>query len=513
MPLLHLENISKSYGAKTVLDEISWKIEPGEHLGLIGRNGCGKTTLFHLLTGRHVPDQGVIHRHPGLSVGHLTQDPNLPEHATVLQTALEAFHELMDLRQRLQTLEDRMSESTPGDALLEEYGRLHDRYERQGGYALEAQAKAILFGLGFGEPDLDRPVHILSGGQKNRLALAQLLAQTPDLLLLDEPTNHLDLQAIEWLESYLSGYGGAFVLISHDRYFLDSTVRSIFELERGQLHHYPGNYTFYTEEKQLRQEQQQKTYERQQTYIEETEEFIRRNIAGQKTKLAQSRRKSLEKLEKVEGSTRQRDMLLRFATSGRGGNRVLVAENISKSFNGQTLFQKLDLVVRRGDRLGIVGANGSGKSTLLKLLVNRTPSDTGTIALGAGIQIGYYDQARQDLQPEHTVLEEVWSVTPQAQLGEMRNFLGAFLFSGDDIQQKIGTLSGGEQSRVALAKLMRSQTNLLVLDEPTNHLDIPSCAVLEQALDGYDGTLLAVSHDRFFLNRLVNRLLVLDTGG
>ena len=513
MPIIQLENVWKAYGANPVLTGVSWRIEPGDRVGLVGRNGCGKTTLFHLLTGRLLPDAGQIHRQRRLNIGYLAQDAVFEGNPTVIRAVMQGFQDLLDLRSRLTDLEARMASGESRDALLADYGRLRDRYEHGGGYALEARAQAILHGLGFLKKDFGLQAAILSGGQKNRLALAQLLACSPDLLLLDEPTNHLDLQALEWLESFLSDSNATFVVISHDRYFLDRTVKQILELEGGRLERYSGNYSFYAREGALRQRQRQKAYEAQQAYISQTEEYIRRNIAGQKTKQAQSRRKALAKLERVDRPAGERDIKIRFSAAARGSDRVLQIERLSKSYNGRHLFRDLDLILWRGDRLGIVGPNGSGKSTLLRLLVSQVAPDNGRISLGRGVRIGYYDQSRQDLHPDATVLDEVWSLTPDVPMEEIRTFLGAFLFSGDDVDRKIGNLSGGEQSRVAIAKLIRSGVNLLVLDEPTNHLDIASRIVLEDALAGFDGTLLAASHDRYFLNRLFNRLLLIEDGG
>ena len=512
MSLIHLENIWKAYGSEPVLNGITWRIEPGDRTGLIGRNGCGKTTLFHLLTGRLLPDRGSVHRGRNLNVGYLAQDPSFKAETTVLNAILEGFQSLLDLQHRLQVLESQMASGQSDPSCLEAYGRLRDQYEGRGGYALEARAKAILYGLGFQEADLELQVRVLSGGQQNRLALAQLLAGEPDLMLLDEPSNHLDIAAIEWLENFLSNTTGAFVVISHDRYFLDRAVGRIVELADGLLEHYAGSYTFYLGEAERRKGRRQKAYREQQAAIAKTEDYIRRNIAGQKTKQAQSRRKALEKLERVDRPSEDRDIHLRFASGSRGGDRVLQVEGLKKSFPGRPLFDRFDLILWRGDRIGIVGPNGSGKTTLLKLLTQQILPDAGRVSPGRGVQTGYYEQTRQDLRPDLTVLEEVWSVTPQAPVTEVRNVLGAFLFSGDDADQKIGSLSGGEQSRVALAKLMRTRVNLLALDEPTNHLDISSRVVLEQALEKFDGTLLVVSHDRYFLDRLVNRLLVLENG-
>ena len=512
MPLVQLESVHKAYGANTILIDLTWKIEAGSRIGLVGRNGCGKTTLFHLINGRLQPESGRIHTRRNLNVGYLAQDPELEDGSVVLDTVLDAFSDLLDMRRRLGILEGRLAESQEQPALLEEYGRLQHAYEARGGYEIGTRAKTILHGLGFAQADFETPVSLLSGGQKNRLALARLLVREPDLLLLDEPTNHLDLEAIEWLEGFLPAFDGAFVVISHDRYFLDRTIDRIVELENGSMAEYAGNYSFYSAEREQRLANRQKTYDRQQEYIQRTEDYIRRNISGQKTKQAQSRRKTLEKLDRLERTGREREFRLDFSAGERGGNRVVELEQISKAYGDTVLFEKLELLVRRGDRLGIIGPNGSGKSTLLKLLAGHVTPDSGTFKTGSNIQVGYYDQHRDELTPGHTLQDEIWAVNPDAPVGEIRSVLGAFLFSGDDVERKISSLSGGEKSRVALARLMRSETNLLVLDEPTNHLDIPSRDVLEGALKTYDGTLITVSHDRYFLNMLVDRLLVLGNG-
>ena len=510
--IIQLEDIWKSFGAYDVLTGIYWQIDPGDRIGLVGPNGCGKTTLLRLITEESPPDRGKLHRQRGLNIGFLTQEPAFDPECTVMDEALDAFADILDLQHRLHDLEKVMAEGENSDSLLNDYGHLRDQYEHMGGYATEARAKAILFGLGFCETDLKLPTQVLSGGQKNRLALAQLLAREPDLLLLDEPTNHLDLQAIEWLEYFLSEYAKAFVIISHDRTFLERTVTKIVDLERGVVEKYSGTYSFYIQEKEQRRAQQQKAYRAQRAHIERTEEYIRRNIAGQKTKQAQSRRKALEKLDRVERVVQQRDIALRFNAATRGGDRVLQVEDLTKAYPNRPLFSDLNFTLWQGERLGIIGPNGSGKTVLLKIFMEELAPDSGRVLPGKGLEIGYYAQTRQDLNPNLSVLEEIWSLTPSVPELEIRNFLGAFLFSGDDVERKTGSLSGGEQSRVALAKLMRAPLNLLVLDEPTNHLDIASRHVLENALETFEGTMIAVSHDRYFLNRLVNRLIVLGDG-
>ena len=510
--IIQLEDIWKSFGAYDVLTGIYWQIDPGDRIGLVGPNGCGKTTLLRLITEESLPDSGQLHRQRGLSIGFLTQEPAFDPECTVMDEALDAFADILALQHRLYDLEKIMAQGENTDAVLNDYGHLRDQYEHMGGYATEARAKAILFGLGFCETDLKLPTQVLSGGQKNRLVLAQLLAREPDLLLLDEPTNHLDLQAIEWLEHFLSDYANAFVSISHDRTFLERTVTKIVDLERGVVEQYSGTYSFYIQEKEQRRAQQQKAYRAQQAHIERTEEYIRRNIAGQKTKQAQSRRRALEKLDRVERIVQQRDIALKFNATTRGGDRVIQVENLTKAYPERPLFADLSFTLWRGERLGIIGPNGSGKSVLLKIFMEQLAPDSGRVIPGKGLEIGYYAQTRQDLNPNLSVLEEIWSLTPNVPEVEIRNFLGAFLFSGDDVERETGSLSGGEQSRVALAKLMRIPLNLLVLDEPTNHLDIASRHVLESALEAFSGTVVAVSHDRYFLNRLVNRLLVLGNG-
>ena len=510
--IIQLEDIWKSFGAYDVLTGIHWQIDPGDRIGLVGPNGCGKTTLLRLITEESLPDRGQLHRQRDLNIGFLAQEPTFDPECTVMDAALDAFADILALQHRLQNLEKIMAEGENSDAVLDDYGHLRDQYEHMGGYATEARAKAILFGLGFCETDLKLSTQVLSGGQKNRLALGQLLAREPGLLLLDEPTNHLDLQAIEWLEYFLSDYAKAFVIISHDRTFLERTATKIVDLERGVVEQYSGTYSFYINEKEQRRAQQQKAYRAQQAHIERTEEYIRRNIAGQKTRQAQSRRRALEKLDRVERVVQQRDIAIKFDAASRGGDRVLQVENLTKAYPDRPLFADLNLTLWWGERLGIIGPNGSGKSVLLKIFMAQLAPDSGRVIPGKGLEIGYYAQTRQDLNPHLSVLEEIWSLTPSVPEEEIRNFLGAFLFSGDDVERETGSLSGGEQSRVALAKLMRAPLNLLVLDEPTNHLDIASRQVLENALETFEGTVIAVSHDRYFLNRLVNRLIVLGDG-
>jgi len=512
MTLGRLDKISKSYGAHAVLDEVSWQVEEGERIGLIGPNGCGKTTLFRLMTGDLSPDEGTMVRKRGVQIGYLPQEPALDGTRTVLQETLTAFQSLIAMQAELARMEAEMASDRHNEALLHRYGALRERYEAQGGYGIEVEAKSVLSGLGFDEEGQAKPVEVLSGGEKSRVALAKLLCGRPDLLLLDEPTNHLDIEATEWLEAFLAKYPGSVVVVSHDRYLLDRVVSDMVELEDRRLEQYKGTYSEYVPEKARRKERQRKLYEEQQEEIARTEEFIRRNIAGQKTKQAQSRRKRLTKMERFERPKEERHVRLRFAPEQRGGNDVLVCEGLTKCYGDLTLFEDLTWVVRRGERVGIIGPNGAGKTTLLKILLGDEAPDAGWLRFGRHINVGYYDQERLDLNLEHSVLEEIWEMDPWRPEGEMRTFLGTFLFSEDDVFKRIGALSGGEQSRVSLCKLILSRANLLILDEPTNHLDIPSRMALEAALMRYEGTILAVSHDRYFLDRLANRILFMGMG-
>jgi ATP-binding cassette subfamily F protein 3 len=513
MTLLRAEHISKAFAGVAVLQDVSLQIEAHHKVGLIGANGSGKSTLLQILSGGLPPDHGTVERARRLDIGYLTQEMTLEGNRTLYEEVREAFRALLDMQTEMAALEAHLGQPNSSDSDLQRYGALLETFQAREGYAIQARVEATLFGLGFGVEDLQKPAARLSGGQKNMAALARVLLQAPDLLLLDEPSNHLDIVATEWLEGFIRDYQGAVVVISHDRYFLDRTVEQILEVERHRLVSYPGNYSAYVRAKAERLEQQRKAYEQQQAEIRRQEDFIRRNMAGQKTKQAQSRQKVLDRLERVaQPMADTRRMGLQFETNQRESHEVIICRKVHKSYGSHHVLRGIDFTVYRSEKVGLMGPNGAGKSTLLRLLMQQETADEGTLRLGRNTTVAYYDQEMEELNPDATVLDEVWQIDPLKPVGDIRSYLGRFLFSGDEVYNTIGHLSGGEKSRVALAKLMLSPANLLILDEPTNHLDIPAREALEYALAEYPGAVLIVSHDRYFLDRIVSRLLYLRDG-
>src|SRR5919201_3748360 len=513
MTLIRVEHVVKTFAGVPVLQDVSWQIEAGRNIGLIGANGSGKSTLLNIMSGVMAADSGTVERVRGLRLGYLTQEMTVEGDRTLYEEVREAFRPLLDMQAEMTVLESRLAQQTGSAADLQRYGTLLEEFNAREGYAMAARVEATLLGLGFRPTDLHTPVQHLSGGQKNMAALARVLLQEPDLLLLDEPSNHLDITATEWLEGVLRAYRGTVVVISHDRYFLDRVVDEIMELEQHRLQRYVGNYSAYVTARAARLEQQRKAYELQQAEIRRQEEFIRRNMAGQNTKQAQSRQKVLERLERVAKPTADNQrMQLRFTTQQRESHEVIVGRQVWKSYGERPVLRGLSCTVYRGEKVGLMGPNGAGKSTLVRLLMGEDTPDQGTLRLGRNVTVAYYDQEMHTLNAQNTILDEVWQVEPWRTVGDMRAYLGRFLFSGEEVFQRVGTLSGGEKSRVTLAKLMLSTANLLILDEPTNHLDIPAREALEQALVAYPGTLLIVSHDRYFLNRIISRLLYLRDG-
>ena len=514
--LFRLSEVHKSYGVQDVLRGTSLQVNPGEHVGLVGRNGAGKTTIFRLVRGEETADRGEVVRARGVKLGLLDQHVHFKPGSTVHESALAAFGRLQQIEHEMHELEHRMAEA--GDDLekiLERYSDLQQEFEHEGGFEYAARAEAILQGLGFEREMWSLETEKLSGGQQNRLGLACLLLAAPDVLLLDEPTNHLDVNAVEWLEEFLTNYPPGFVIVSHDRYFLDRCCRRIVELENGRASSYTGNYSDYLVEREERREAQQRAYDNQQQLIAKTEEFIRRNIAGQKTKQAKSRRKMLEKLERLDAVRHdQASGDFRLQAIERTGNHVLTVTDLTVGYPEKLLAAKISFILRRGECLGIIGPNGSGKTTFLKTIMKKIDPLAGEVRWGTKVQIGYYAQQLDDLDDRNEIIMELRRVAPAtATAGELRSFLAKFLFTGDDVYKHVRDLSGGEKGRLALAKLIYSRVNVLVLDEPTNHLDIPSREALEEALAAYEGTIITISHDRYFLDRVATQILALDGVG
>ena len=514
--LFRLSDVFKSYGVQDVLRGTSLQINPGEHVGLVGRNGAGKSTIFRLVRAEESPDKGEVVKARGMRLGLLDQHVHFEPGSTVHESALAAFGHLQQIEHEMHELEHAMAEAGADlEKILERYSDLQQQFEHEGGFEYAAKAEAILLGLGFDKETWTLGTSMLSGGQQNRLGLARLLLAAPDVLLLDEPTNHLDVHAVEWLEEFLQSYQSAYVIISHDRYFLDQACRRIVELENGKASSYTGNYSDYLIEREERREAQQRAYDNQQQLIAKTEEFIRRNIAGQKTKQAKSRRKMLEKLERIDAvRSEQSSGDFRLQAIERTGNHVLTVTDLVIGYPDKTLAGKISFILRRGECLGIIGPNGSGKTTFLRTILNKLEPLAGGVRWGTKVQIGYYAQQLEDLDDRNEIIMELRRVAPSsATAGELRSFLAKFLFTGDDVYKHVRDLSGGEKGRLALAKLIYSRVNVLVLDEPTNHLDIPSREALEEALSAYEGTIVTISHDRYFLDRVATQILSLDGMG
>ncbi len=523
--ILQLNGISKSYLGDPILSKITMKMERGDRIGLIGVNGAGKSTLLKIITGDLPYDEGDIFIGKGMKLGYLRQDSGLQPDHTIWTEMLGAFTELQEAEKELRELEMQMGEpsciNNPEklEQVMKIYASKSDWFSQQGGYDVEAKINSMLNGMGFGSIPTNTLIESLSGGQKTRLALAKILLEQPDLLLLDEPTNHLDFATLNWLESYLRGYQGAIIVISHDRYFLDALVNEIYEIERTHGTTYSGNYSKYVESKVKNRELMEKKYTMQQQQIAKMEDYIERNITmATSSKSAKNKRKQLERIDRLEKP--QKDLKhaqMTFATDKRSHKEVLKVKDVVLSYqledSKKILLQDIEFSLDRGDRVALVGPNGVGKSTLLKALLHELSPDRGVIAWGNGVTIGYYDQEQETLHPNNTVLQEVWSTFPSMEEARIRSVLGNFLFTKEDVFKKIASLSGGEKARVALAKLILQKANVLIMDEPTNHLDLFSKEVLEEALLQFDGTLLCISHDRYFLNKLANKLLELSPTG
>ena len=511
--LFRLSDIQKSYGGNEILRGVSFQINPNEKVGLVGRNGAGKTTVFRIITGEETADEGEVFKLSNLKIGLLAQHVDFTDDETVHTAALAAFQRLHDIEAEMRRLEHEMAENL-SDEVLEKYAELQSEFEHADGFTFTARAETILLGLGFTKEMWDLKTSNLSGGQKNRLGMARLLLSNPDILLLDEPTNHLDVGAVEWLENFLQSYETAFVIVSHDRYFLDRTCRRIIEIDKGKAVTYKGNYSQFLIEREERREIQRREFENQQSYIAKTEDYIRRNLAGQKTKMAKSRRTLLARLERVEAvSVDKASGNFNLKKVERAGLNVLTAEDLAIGYGEKVLAKDINFTLNRGECLGIIGGNGTGKTTFLKTILGNLRELAGALNWGTKTNIGYYAQNLEDLDPRNEIVQEIRRVAPTADNGELRGFLARFLFTGEEIFKKVADLSGGEKGRLALAKLIYSGVNVLVLDEPTNHLDIPSREALESALENYPGTILAVSHDRYFLDQISTQIFSFEENG
>ncbi len=517
--VLACQNISKAYGVNEILNHINFHIEAKEKLAIVGINGAGKSTLLKIIMNEEEADEGQVVIGKDITVGYLAQHQNSYYDKTIYEELLSVKQNVIDLQEQIRQLEQDMKhlEGAELEEALERYTRMNHTFEMQDGYSFESQITGILKGLGFEESEFNRPVSELSGGQKTRVSLGRLLLSRPDIILLDEPTNHLDLNSIAWLEGYLRSYDGAVIIVSHDRYFLDKIVTKVVEIENTQATIYHGNYSYYAKKREEVRLSKYRAYMNQQAEIRHQEEVIAKlkQFNREKSiKRAESREKMLDKIERLDKPQEIHDeMRLTLTPDVESGNDVLLVEGLAKSFDGKTIFSNVNMDIKRGERVALIGNNGTGKTTILKIINQLLSKDSGKVVLGAQVHIGYYDQEHQVLHPDKTIFDELQDTYPQMNNTRVRNVLAAFLFTGEDVFKKIEDLSGGERGRVSLAKLMLSNANFLILDEPTNHLDITSKEILENALKNYSGTILYVSHDRYFINQTATRILDLSPTG
>lgn len=519
MILLQTNDVERRFGADVLFHNINLQIQEHGRTALVGRNGAGKTTLLKMIAGITSPDEGTISKAKDLSIGYLAQDQGLDSQNNIWAELDTVF---ADLHREEQTIHDLEKQLATLDATTDQYGRVMEQYDRlqgdfkkRGGFEYESRMRGILTGFGFGEEYYDTPVNALSGGQKTKLALAKILLQAPNLLILDEPTNHLDMNVLAWLEDYLKSYQGALLVVSHDRYFLDHVVKDVYDLDNRTLRHYTGNYTQFVQHKQEWLKAEWKHYDQQQKKIAKLEDFVNRNIVRASTaKRAQARRKQLEKMERLDRPvTDDQSIHFHFHSEKASGNEVLDVDQLKVGYDDQVLAGPLSFAVRKPHRVGIIGPNGIGKSTLLKTILNKIPAVSGSVKFGANLDVGYYDQEQQQLHADKTVLEEVWDDHPEVPEKDIRSLLGSFLFVGDDVYKVVHELSGGEKARLELTKLSFQPINFLILDEPTNHLDIDSREVLESAINEFPGTVLFVSHDRYFINQVATDILDMRKDG
>ncbi len=513
MIIAQAQDLEQRFGGNTIFSNISFSVPDNARIGLVGPNGAGKTTLLKIMTGQQEPTSGQFTINKGLKVGYIAQENALDEDKTIWDEMLTVFDNLIEKNKRITKMQEQIAEHPEDEDLLKRYDQLAYDFEQEGGFTYQAEIKSILNGFNFKENTWQKVIGTLSGGEKTRLAFVKLLLQKPPVLLLDEPTNYLDLDTLDWLEAFLKNYQGAIITVSHDQYFLDHLANQIFELNFGKLTTFKGNYSQYVKERELMDSQQEAAYEKQQEKIKKEEEFIQKNLVrASTTKRAQSRRKVLDKMERIKPPKHKQKVRINFTSDRPSGKEVLIAKDLTIGYPDKTMVSDIDFQVNKNDRVAIIGPNGIGKSTLLKTIMRKLEPKDGSIKYGASLDIGYYDQELQSLDPSKTVLDTIWDRHKTMPEKDVRSILASFLFTAEDIDKTVGQLSGGQKARLTLTVLSLEKDNFLLMDEPTNHLDIEAKEVLEQALDNYDGTLLFVSHDRYFINELANKIISVRDG-
>ena len=513
MIIAQAQDLEQRFGGNTIFSNISFSVPDNARIGLVGPNGAGKTTLLKIMTGQQEPTSGQFTINKGLKVGYIAQENALDEDKTIWDEMLTVFDNLIEKNRRITKMQEQIAEHPEDEDLLKRYDQLAYDFEQEGGFTYQAEIKSILNGFNFKENTWQKVIGTLSGGEKTRLSFVKLLLQKPPVLLLDEPTNYLDLDTLDWLEAFLKNYQGAIITVSHDQYFLDHLANQIFELNFGKLITFKGNYSQYVKERELMNNQQEAAYEKQQEKIKKEEEFIQKNLVrASTTKRAQSRRKALDKMERIKPPKHKQKVRINFTSDRPSGKEVLIAKDLTIGYPDKTMVSDIDFQVNKNDRVAIIGPNGIGKSTLLKTIMKKLEPKDGSIKYGASLDIGYYDQELQSLDPSKTVLDTIWDRHKTMPEKDVRSILASFLFTAEDIDKTVGQLSGGQKARLTLTVLSLEKDNFLLMDEPTNHLDIEAKEVLEQALDNYDGTLLFVSHDRYFINELANKIISVRDG-
>ena len=513
MIIAQAQDLEQRFGGNTIFSNISFSVPDNARIGLVGPNGAGKTTLLKIMTGQQEPTSGQFTINKGLKVGYIAQENALDEDKTIWDEMLTVFDNLIEKNKRITKMQEQIAEHPEDEDLLKRYDQLAYDFEQEGGSTYQAEIKSILNGFNFKENTWQKVIGTLSGGEKTRLSFVKLLLQKPPVLLLDEPTNYLDLDTLDWLEAFLKNYQGAIITVSHDQYFLDHLANQIFELNFGKLITFKGNYSQYVKERELMNNQQEAAYEKQQEKIKKEEEFIQKNLVrASTTKRAQSRRKALDKMERIKPPKHKQKVRTNFTSDRPSGKEVLIAKDLTIGYPDKTMVSDIDFQVNKNDRVAIIGPNGIGKSTLLKTIMKKLEPKDGSIKYGASLDIGYYDQELQSLDPSKTVLDTIWDRHKTMPEKDVRSILASFLFTAEDIDKTVGQLSGGQKARLTLTVLSLEKDNFLLMDEPTNHLDIEAKEVLEQALDNYDGTLLFVSHDRYFINELANKIISVRDG-